>query len=256
MKRLLGIGALFVCALLAGGAATAETVKTGSLTLTVDGGYTPRALPRRAFAPIDFKGHFDVRAPGGGVPKPLRQLVVDFDRDGRLSTGGLPACDPELLRTTTPEEARAICAPAIVGRGHLEALLEREGQAPERVGSLLTLFNGPRENGHPTAILQARISEPFTEVFDVTIPIKKLRGGYRYRATIDLPSIAAGRGAITHVDIDIGRRWRFAGKPRSYISARCSDGILSTHGRFTFTAEPYDTVIDGSIDKGCASRRR
>lgn len=256
MKRLLGIGALVACALLAGSAVAAEKVRTGSLILTVDGGYAPRALPRRSFAPIDFKGYFDVRAVGGGVPKQLQQLVVDFDRDGRLSTRGLPTCDPELLRAATPEEARAICGPAIVGRGHLEALLEREGQPPTKVGSLLTLFNGPRENGLPTVILQARISEPFTEVFDVTIPIKKLPGGYRYRATVNLPSIAAGRGAITHVDVDVGRRWRFDGKSRSYISARCSDGILSTHGRFTFTADPYDTVVDGSIEKGCVVRRR
>jgi len=256
MRRLLGIGALVACALLASSALGDELLRTGNLMFSVDGGFTPRTLPRRTFAPIDFKGHFDIRAVDGGVPEPLQQVVVDFDRDGRLSVRGLPSCDPELLRAATPEEARAICGPAIVGRGHLEALLEREGQPPTKVGSLLTLFNGPRENGHPTVILQARISEPFTEVFDVTIPIKKQRGNYRYRATIELPAIAAGRGAITHVDVDIGRRWRFAGKPRSYISARCSDRILSTHGRFTFAAEPYDTVVDGSIDKGCATRRR
>ncbi len=255
MRRFLGIGALIACALLAGSAG-AERLRTGSLILSVDGGFAPRTLPRRAYAPIDFKGHFDVRAPGGGVPEALQQLVVDFDRDGRLSVRGLPTCDPELLRAATPEEARTICAPAIVGRGHLEALLEREEQPPTKVGSLLTLFNGPRENGHPTVILQARISEPFTEVFDVTIPIEKRRGNYRYRAIVDLPTIAAGRGAITHVDVDVGRRWRFAGKLHSYISARCSDGILSTHGRFTFAAEPYDTVVDGSIDKACVTRRR
>lgn len=255
MKRLLGIGALVAFALLAGSAG-ADRVQTESLILSVDGGFAPRTLPRRAFAPIDFKGHFNVRAPGGGIPLSLQQLVIDFDRDGRLSTRGLPTCDPELLREATPGDARAICRSAIVGRGHLEAELEREGQAPTKVASLLTLFNGPREDGHPTAILQARISDPFTEVFDVTIPIKRRRGSFRYRATIDLPTIAAGRGAITHVDIDIGRRWRSAGKPRSYISARCSDGILSTHGRFTFAGEPYDTVVDGSVEKGCAARRR
>jgi hypothetical protein len=188
--------------------------------------------------------------------RPAAGFRSSYSSDGRLSTRGLPTCDPELLRAASAEEARAICAPAIVGRGHLEALLEREGQPPAKVESLLTLFNGPRENGLPTVILQARISEPFTEIFDVTIPIKKLRGNYRYRATVDLPTIAAGRGAITHVDVDVGRRWRFAGKRRSYVSARCSDGILSTHGRFTFAAEPYDTVVDGSIDKACAARPR
>ncbi|MGE5280834.1 MAG: hypothetical protein ACM3N0_00670 [Chloroflexota bacterium] len=254
MKRLLGIGALLACGLLVGGAA-ADSLQTGNLFVVANGGFAPRKLPRRAFAPIHFKGHLEIRAVDGGIPEQLKQLVIDFDRDGRLSTKGLPICDPELLREATPEEARALCGRAVVGRGRLWVMFALPGQSPQRVGSLLTLFNGPRENGHPTAILQARIDQPFTEVYDLTIPIKKRRGAYRYRATLNLPPIAGGYGAITHVNVDLGRRWRFAGEPRSYISARCSDGILSTNGRLTFaTAEEGDTVIESSVDKGCAAR--
>ena len=55
----------------------------------------------------------------------------------------------------------------------------------------------------------------------------------------------------THVDVEIGRRYRAGGKPRSYASARCSDNILQTHGRFSFED---GTVIDGLVEKYCRSK--
>src|SRR3954454_21273180 len=104
LKRLLAAGALLCCVLFAG-AANAALVKVGNLVLTADGGFTPRILPRSAYAPIDFKGRADLKAVDGSVPSPLQQLVLDFDRDGRLSTAGLPVCQPASLDETTPEEA-------------------------------------------------------------------------------------------------------------------------------------------------------
>lgn len=241
------------CALLAGGAA-ADTVWLESLVVSADGGFTPRKLPRRAYAPIEFKGHLDVRSRRGGLPPALSRAVIDFDRDGRLATQGLPSCDPALLQEATPSEARARCRGAIVGTGHIEALVSLGSQPPTPARSLLTIFNGPREEGHPTAILHARTTEPVVQNFAIVVPIKRRAGDFRYRATIELPTIVAGRGALTHLDVKVGRRYRFGGKKRSYISARCSDGILLTHGRLTFTAEPSDTIIDSSVEKGCTSR--
>jgi hypothetical protein len=242
------------CVVLAG-AADAALVKTENLMLTADGSFAPRRLPRHSYAPIDFKGWADIKAVQGGVPEALQQVVLDFDRDGRLSTAGLPTCNPSLLEEATPEEARERCRGSIVGTGHIEALIAGVGGgAPIPAASLLTLFNGPPEEGHPTVILHARTTEPGVQNFVITIPITRRRGAFRYRAVIDVPPIAAGRGAITHVDVDIGRRYRFGGKERSYVSGRCSDGILSTHGRFTFAAEPFDTVVDGSVEKSCTPR--
>lgn len=260
MKRLLGIGALVACGALVvavptvGGRAQGFLVKVDNLILSGDGGFAPRKLPRRAFAPIDFVGHANVDSVDGSIPAPLRQITVDFDRDGRLSTRGLPTCDPALLQAATVEEARAICARAVVGTGHVEALIAREGQAPTPVRSALTLFNGPSQEGRPTVILHARTTEPAEQVLAITIPIERHRGAFRYRATVILPSIAAGRGALTHIDVDIGRRYRFGGKRRSYVSARCSDGVLSTHGYFAFAAEPIDTIISGAVEKPCTAR--
>ena len=249
MKRLLGLGALTGCVLLAVGA-NAATVRTGNLVLNADGSFTPRELPRRTFAPIDFKGHANLKAVDGSVPTAVQQIVLDFDRDGRLTTAGLPTCPPSLLEDATPQEARARCPKAIVGSGRVDGLIAHEGGAIP-ASSALTLFNGPRQDGNPTVILHARMTAPAVQNFAITIPVERRAGGFRYRATVDVPPIAGGQGAITHVDVTIGKRYRYRGAQRSYAAARCSDGILHTHGRFTFAD---GLIIDGSVEKPCTVR--
>jgi hypothetical protein len=251
VKRLLGIGVVIACALFVGGA-NAALVKVGNLVLTADGGFTPLKLPKQAFAPIDFTGHADLKSTDGAVPPPLQQVVLDFDRDGKLSTGGIPICQPSLLEEATPAEARGRCSNAIVGTGHINALITREDGPPIPASSPLTLFNGPREAGHPTVILHARTTVPATQNFVITIPIEKRAGLYRYRATVDIPPIAAGRGSLVHLDIKVGKRYRYRGSERSYTTARCGDGILSTRGRFTFAGE---TIVEGSVEKPCSVRK-
>ena len=219
--------------------------------LTADGSFTPRRLPRSTYVPIGFKGYADLKAVDGGVPAALQQLVLDFDRDGRLSTAGLATCQPSALQEVTPEEARALCPNAIVGTGHASALVTREGQPPVLASSLVTFFNGPRLEGKPTVILHARTTEPAVQNFVITIPIERRGGLFRYRATIDVPPIAAGRGSLVHLDASISKRYRSGGRERSYVAARCGDGVFRTHGRFTFGD---GTIIDGSVEKACTAR--
>jgi hypothetical protein len=250
LKRFLAAGALLCCVLLAG-AANAALVKVGKLVLTADGGFTPSSLPRSTYSPISFNGRADLKAVDGSVPAALQQLVLDFDRDGRLTTTGLPACQPASLEEATPAEARKRCPNAIVGTGHAQALIAHEGGPPLLASSPITLFNGPRLEGKPTVILHARITFPAVQNFVITIPIEKRPGLFRYRATLDLPPIADGRGSLIHLDAAIGKRYRFGGKERSYVAARCGDGIIRTHGRFTFAE---GTIIDGSVEKACTVR--
>jgi hypothetical protein len=115
----------------------------------------------------------------------------------------------------------------------------------------MTLFNGPRQEGKATVILHARTTVPAIQTFVITVPIERRSGAYRYRATVDVPPIADGLGAITHLDVKVGKRYRFHGTERSYASARCGDGIFRTHGRFSFAD---GTIIDGSIEKACTVR--
>src|SRR5207253_4501371 len=135
--------------------------------------------------------------------------------------------------------------------GHIGALISLpEGDV--KASSPLTVFNGPRTSGGlPTAVLHARTTVPGTQTYAIVVPIEQRRGEFRYRARIDVPPIAAGYGAITHLDVEIGRHYRVGGQQRSYASARCSDNILRTHGRFSFE---NGTVVDGLVEKYCRSK--
>ncbi|HEU4706308.1 MAG TPA: hypothetical protein VFS64_03880 [Solirubrobacterales bacterium] len=225
-------------------------VEVDDIVLRADGGFEPQTLPRRHYAPIEFQGHVDIAAKDGGRPSPLQQALIEFDRDGRLSVAGLPTCAPEAVAEASSEEARRICQGAIVGTGHIGVAVALPSGVV-RTSAPLTIFNGPRLEGDPTAVLHARFAVPATQTYAILVPIEPLAGRFRYRARIALPPLAGGLGALTHLDVKIGRRYRAGGRARSYVAARCSDNILQTHGYFGFED---GTVISGQVEKYCRSR--
>ncbi|HEX9966478.1 MAG TPA: hypothetical protein VGB06_00885 [Solirubrobacterales bacterium] len=248
-KGVAGLLALCVAAVaLAAASATADQVRLGPLVVTADGGFSPRLLPKQTYAPIRFQGRAEIKMLNGAQPPALRRIRLDFDRDGKLTTAGLASCAPASIASATPAQARQTCANALVGTGHVGASIALPGRAPVEVSSPLSIFNGPRQDGNPTAIAHAQNTFPATETYVVVIPIEQRPGTYRYRATFDIPPIAGGAGALVHVDAKIGRRYRSGGEERSYASARCSDGILQTLGLASFAG---GIVIRGSIFKPC-----
>jgi hypothetical protein len=248
VRQLAKIAVVAILCALAAASARAALLQVNGLVLRADGGFAPRQLPRRSFAPIEFRGWADIRAVGGGVPAALRRAVLDFDRDGRLATRGLARCPVARVLATTPRQARRRCPRAIVGRGRVEALIALPGRAPVRARSALTVFNAPRQGGRPTVVLHAHIAAPVVQTFAIVVPIERRRGRYSHRVAIEMPQIAGGYGALTYAKLRIGRRFRLHGAPRSYVSARCSDGILETHGHFAFAE---GTILDGVVEKPC-----
>ncbi len=249
-RRRLAI-ALAACGLLLAllaGAANGARVRVGTLVLRADGGFTPRLLPKRSYAPISFEGFADVETTDGSVPPATREIELEFDHDGRLTTTGLPTCPPTRIEGASPAQARSRCAAAIVGTGHLDAAIAIPGGGHVTARSPLTLFNGPRQDGDPTVILHAQTTFPAVETFVVVVPIERRSGVYGYRVAFEVPQIAGGLGALTRIDATIGRRYRAGGVERSYISARCSDYVLQTRGFFSFAD---GNVISGSVFKPC-----
>lgn len=243
--------ALAALAFAAGSAAgDGALVEVNDLVLRADGGFQPQSLPRHRYAPIDFQGHVDIRAKGGGAPSALQQALIEFDRDGRLSVAGLPSCAPESVAEASTEEARRVCRSSIVGSGHIGADVALPSGTVS-TSAPLTIFNGPRIEGDPTVILHAQLTFPATQTYAIVVPIERIAGRFRYRARLDLPPLAGGLGSLTHIDVKIGRRYRAGGQSRSYIAARCSDNILQTHGRFEFED---GTVISGQVEKYCRSK--
>ena len=228
------------------GGADAALIKVGNLVLKTDGGFRPSALPRDHYAPIDFRAHADLINTEGGAPTPLQELRLDFDRNGKLETRGLPVCPPAKIAHANTGQARRKCADAIVGTGHVGAILFFDGIGVKaRVKA--SLFNGPRKGGHPTVIGHAYTTIPHPRTYVVVIPIEPAKGAYSYRATFDVPKIAAD-GVLTHIDGRIGLRYTHRGKQMSYTSARCPTGVLKVHGHLLFTD---GTIIDGVLEKPC-----
>jgi hypothetical protein len=253
MRRLfLAIGLLIAVGVVVLAAiAGAATVRVGSLVLHADGSFEPRLLPKRAYAPIHFEGYGEVTTTNGSLPPALEHVKLDFDRDGHLTTAGLPICSPGKLEGATPKQARVRCSGAIVGAGHLSAGVSLAGLGRIGLTSPLTIFNGPRKGGNPTAVLHARAPFPVSETYVVVAPIERRKGIYGYRTEFDIPPIAGGRGSLTRIDSKIGRFYRAGGAERSYVSARCSDYILQTQGFFSFSD---GNVIYGSVFKACSPR--
>ncbi len=247
--RLLAIGALLaVGAVLLVGSAGAAVVRVGTLVLHADGDFEPHALPKRAYAPIHFQGFGEIKTTDGSMPPALQHIKVDFDHDGHLTTAGLAVCRPSQLEGATTQQARHLCAAAVVGTGRIGAEVSLAGIARLELRSPLTVFNGPRRNGDPTAIIHAQAPFPVSETYVIVVPIERQQGLYGYRASFDIPPIAGGFGSLTYISAKLGRSYKFHGKQRSYLSARCSDYILQTEGYFSFAD---GKVIYGSVFKSC-----
>jgi hypothetical protein len=247
-------GALAVIIALAlAGHANSAFVRVGRIVVRADGGFTPQKLPRHSYAPISFKGHIDIHSTDSGPIPPLEEVRLDFDKDGRLSTKGLPVCPPARIEGTTPKQARKLCGGALVGTGHAEAAVPVEGGAAVVITSPLSLFNGPRLNGRPTVVGHARTNFPTPKTYVLQVPIEKEHGPFSYRVTIHVPDIAEGLASVTHADGIVGRRYKAGGTKRSYTSARCSDGVLETRGRLLFAD---GTVIEGSVYRACVVPHR
>jgi hypothetical protein len=248
-RHAIGAGLLLVAALLLGsGLAGGATVRVGSLVLHADGGFEPRLLPKRTFAPIRFYGYGDIKTTDGSQPPALQHVKLYFDRDGRLTTTGLPVCAPASVEGLAPGAARQRCRGALVGVGELGATVPLPDVGRIQMNAPLTIFNGPRQDGDATVVLHAQAPAPISETYVILIPVERRPGFYRYRSEFDIPLIEGGAGSLTHIDVKIGRRWRTGGVERSYISARCSDYILQTKGYFSFAD---GNVIYGSVFKAC-----
>jgi hypothetical protein len=254
MGKRIVISGLAFCLLLASGAtawAERAEVIVGNLVLRADGGFKPQALPRRQRVPIRFQGYATISTKDNSQPPALRHVKLDFDRDGRLNVAGLPVCPPGRLEARTAKQARRLCRGAIVGKGSVAATIDLLG-ARFRVRSPLTLFNGPRQSGNPTVIAHAQTGVPVFQAYVVVAPIER-RGGrtFGYRTSFDVPPIAGGAGSLTRVQGRLGRRFSHRGKRRSYVTARCSDGILQTQGYFGFAD---GNVVYGSVFRSCTPR--
>jgi len=228
-------------------------VRLGNIVIVADGGFKPKVLPKNRYAPISLSAWGRMSTVDGSLPPAVSQLQVDYDRNGLLTTRGLPVCNPSRLQSTTTAAARKACGKALIATGHASGWVAFPDQEPFQAGSTVLGFNGPRVRGNPTVILHAYAYVPAPTTFVIPVTITQLKKGpYRYRTTVEAPSIAGGYGVVTKVRVKVERRYRFKGKRLSYVSARCKTGWLRARGKVAFVD---GTSAQGDIFKPCFVRK-
>jgi hypothetical protein len=246
MRRRIFMGAVLGLLVVAA-VATASSFKNhlviGDLVLDSQGGFSPSALPKNRNAPIVTHGGGKLSTVSGELPPILDKFVLEFDKHGALDTTGLPVCTQRKLVATDVPAARRACGKAIVGKGFGKAVVKFPEQGPIKVGSPITLFNGPKEGRDDTIIAHAHLDYPGPATFIVPIVIEKIRKGtYGYRVVVKIPKIAGGYGHPVSGSAKVGKKWTFKGRKHSYINARCATGHFLVHGEFTFKNGPEYTV--------------
>jgi hypothetical protein len=234
--------ALLVVAATAAASVFHVHVRAGNLLLDAEGGFTPSALPKHKNAPISFYGGGKISTVSGELPPIIDTLLLEFDRHGALDTTGLPFCTKGKLVATDVAAARRACKDAIVGTGFGNGVVKFPEQAPIKVGSPITVFNGPKVGGNYSVIAHAHLDYPGPTTFIIPIVIEKIhKGVYGYRVKVKIPKIAGGYGHPISGTTKIGRKWTFKGKEHSYVSARCETGHFQARAEVNFTAGPEPT---------------
>jgi len=253
VRRALVIGAILAVgvALLAT-VAFGERIQLGNIIVDVNGGFSPKTLPKHGFAPITLKAGGDVSTADGTLPPAPHQIQIDWDRNGRLDTGGLPRCSAAKIENTTTPGAMQACRSSLVGVGFASGQVAFPDQAPFPASSKVLIFNGTPRGGHPVALLHAYAFVPAPTTFVVPVDITRIHGGrYGFRTALTVPVIAGGYGVITHFNIKIHRTYEIKGKRHTYVAARCADGRLQARGTVSFVD---GSSLTGSIFRTCRGR--
>jgi hypothetical protein len=238
-------------------AARAEVIQSGDVRVNFSADFSPRALPREAPAPISVEVGGKISTTDGSHPPPLRQLRVELNSAGRIETRGLPACMAASLQSTSSELALADCRPALVGTGTFEAQLQFS-DAPLLVDGRALVFNGIVD-GRAGMLIHIYIAAPVRVTLVIPVAISRPGGRFGTVLTTNVPSLAAGLGSITQLQLKIGRRYSYRGTPRSYLSAACAapagfPGAVFPFARGTFTF-PGGRTIHTVLTRNCQVRK-
>src|SRR6478735_10570388 len=243
-KRLittLALGAALAVAV--AGIATADkptVVQVGNLKLTLNGGFTPKALPKSGKpAPISLNVSH--------IPA-VKEIIVETDKSGSIDTKGLPKCTAGKLQAQDTAHAEAICKNAIIGSGKTNVEVAFPEQAPFIAKSKLVAFNGGTSGGKTTIYIHAYLSSPVSAAVVTTVKTSKIHNGrFGTKAIATIPKIAGGYGSAKEFSLTLDR----GVNNTPFLFANCPDGHLNAKATSVFSD---GTKLIGSFVRTCTPK--
>jgi hypothetical protein len=243
--RLLLTVALALLAL-AAGPAFAEQIGRPDVVVSFDGKISPRILPRQRPAPVFLEISGTVRGTKGHLPPQLRRIELAFGARGGLDAAGLPVCPRARLDNATARQALARCGGALVGRGAIGAEVPLNPADPVLARAQLLAFNG-RSAGRPAVwALAYSVSPPVSFVLPFYLR-SMATGPYGLLMRSPVRRALGHWPRLRSFSIALGRRYRVAGEPHSFLNARCPlpprfDALSVPVARATFYFAPRPTL--------------
>jgi hypothetical protein len=233
--------------------AQGERIQKGDLRVAIGGGVSPLVLPRGHAAPVTLRvgGRIET-ADGSPLPR-LKRIELTLAGQGVLSTRGLPRCSRARLANASTRQALARCRGALVGRGSLGAEFFIPHQAPFPIHTTLLAFNGATADGAPAVWVHAYAGSP---PVSIVFPFIIRRQGSSLRTTL-LATVPPALGDLPHLasfQLELSRRYRFAGRRRSYLSASCPAPPGFTEGFLTIAQATYDFADGRRLEIGAVRR--
>ena len=253
MRRLLLIAAIALCLPVAVAAAQRQTVQKHNVRVSFEGELLPHSLPRERPAPVTVHLAGSIDPVDGGQAPQLRELSVAVNRAGRFSMVGLPSCTASELQQTSTEAALAKCRGALVGHGHYAASVDSTNAPSIPAEGTVLAFNSTR-GGHPSMLLHLYGSRPVRAAFVLPFTIsRRAQGAFGTVFSTKIPRLAADLGYVDEIELTLGRRYRYGGRGRSFLSASCaapagfSGGVYKlARATFAFPEETLTSNLSGS----------
>jgi hypothetical protein len=258
MRRIATSAALLLALLAVASVAQGELTQKGNLRVTFDGKILPRVLPRDHAAPISVRIEGAVGTVDGTRPPALREISVAVNRAGLVYVAGLPTCSAPELQQTSTEAALNLCRSALVGRGGFSANVDFPGAPQIPAHGKVLAFNSTYR-GHPQMLLHLYGSSPVRATFILPFRIRhQSQGKFGAVFSTRIPNIASDLGYVTDLDLTLGRKYGYAGKRRSFLSASCAapagfPGAIFQLARATFTFADGRSLATG-ITRDCRVR--
>lgn len=259
MPRRLSITILATVLCLLGAAlAQGELRQSGNVRISFGGDFAPHSLPRDRPAPISVHVRGAISTTDGTHPPPVRRIEIGLNRNGKLTTAGLPACTGQLLQSTSTEVALQRCRPSLVGRGRFTAAVEFPSVAPFPASGRMLAFYG-KQRGGPTLFLHLYITAPVQTTFILPLRIaRRDEGTFGTTMAARIPTLAGGLGSVTEIDLTIGRTYTYRGQRRSFISASCAAPSGFTVGVFPLARGSFffadGRKIETTLARNCRVR--
>jgi hypothetical protein len=247
-KPLVSAGLALAIALSLGAIASAatSTITVGNLVLKIKSSVSPKALPKKALAPITFNLGVSVSTKDGRHPPAARTFQGDVDKNSSINAQGLPTCQEDQLEARATAAAKAACKKALVGQGFAEAEVEFPESAPFDAKGPLLVFNGGQKGGKTLLLIHVYANVPTPTAFVTRVNVTKVKDGkYGLKFDSRIPLIAGGAGSLTAFSLELQKMFTYKGRRQSYLLAKCPLGRLFGQGTLTFT--------DGTSLKGTAA---